>query len=180
MDNSDLIGRYLIEARHAHERSLGIVCPGCREVHYLRIEQDGTHEKPLPQWSWNGDVDAPVFTPSFLVQGCRYPKGAQPGDADDLEWDRLQQQGADAMFASRFGTRCHLFIGCNGAQPGMIVFLNDCRHDMRGKVAPLVDVAQWRDERARDRAARLRAQLEGNTPAFKKPAPGAGSWRPLR
>lgn len=62
-------------------------------------------------WGWNGDRDKPVLTPSVLV---RY------GDQ------------ADAKV-------CHSFVGCNGAQPGEIVYLSDCTHHLAGQTVPLAD-----------------------------------------
>ncbi|MCL4695464.1 MAG: hypothetical protein KJ023_00155 [Burkholderiaceae bacterium] len=32
---------------------------------------------------------------------------------------------------------CHSFVGCNGAQPGQIVFLSDCTHALAGQVREL-------------------------------------------
>jgi hypothetical protein len=38
-------------------------CPGCGYLHSFRVNGD----KSRPQWSWNGSVDRPSFTPSLLV-----------------------------------------------------------------------------------------------------------------
>ena len=42
-------------------------CPGCKYDHALAIRQ--YTEGGNPQWTFNGDVDKPTFTPSLLVWG---------------------------------------------------------------------------------------------------------------
>ena len=72
----------------------------------------GAHSIPVTgpkAWGWNGDRDRPVFTPSLLLVG---------GNAEGE-------------------TRCHSFVGCNGARPGEIIFLSDCTHHLAGQVRPL-------------------------------------------
>jgi hypothetical protein len=74
----------------------------------------GFHSIPVTgpkAWGWNGDRDRPVFTPSLLVNHG-------PHDAPRI---------------------CHSFVGCNGAQPGEIIFLSDCTHHLAGQVRPLPD-----------------------------------------
>lgn len=41
-------------------------------------------------------------------------------------------------------TRCHTFVGCNGAQPGQIIYLGDCSHALAGQVRPLAEMPQPR------------------------------------
>lgn len=63
-------------------------------------------------WAWNGSLDAPTFSPSVLV-----------------------------TYGDHAGARrCHSFVGCNGAQPGEIVFLSDCTHALAGQIVPLPDL----------------------------------------
>ena len=42
-------------------------CPGCGLGHPFRTRGDG------PKWTWNGDMEAPTFSPSMLVNKD-YPK----------------------------------------------------------------------------------------------------------
>ncbi|RVK96164.1 ammonia monooxygenase [Sinorhizobium meliloti] len=39
-------------------------CPGCDGAH-----QVGVGDGPGPRWGYNGNPDAPTFTPSILVEG---------------------------------------------------------------------------------------------------------------
>jgi hypothetical protein len=41
----------------------GFHCPGCGYGHSFRVNDD----KSRPQWTWNGSLDKPTFTPSLLV-----------------------------------------------------------------------------------------------------------------
>lgn len=164
------IGRYLRASNSEHQRSVGLVCPGCNETHYIAVWRD----HPGPTWQWNGDGDLPVFTPSLLVRTSRY-KDLGDGDA---EYDRVHAQGFDAMVTHPvFGVRCHSFIGFNGAQPGYIQFLDDCTHDLKGKTVPLVDIAKWEAGRDERYAAALRAGAEANKPATKAAKPSWKAWR---
>ena len=36
--------------------------------------------------------------------------------------------------------RCHSFVGCNGAQPGQIIFLGDCTHALAGQTVDLPEI----------------------------------------
>lgn len=60
-------------------------------------------------WQWNGDIQRPVLSPSVLVTMPR-------GDETHI---------------------CHSFVGCNGAQPGEIIYLGDCTHALAGTAQPL-------------------------------------------
>lgn len=62
-------------------------------------------------WGWNGDTERPVLTPSVLVT----------------------HTNTDGHHV------CHSFVGCNGAQPGEIIYLSDCTHHLAGQVRPLLD-----------------------------------------
>lgn len=92
-------------------------CPGCRHVHGPTI---GPGQGP--RWTFNGDYDRPVFGPSLLVT-----------------WPQHLKDGSVKNHV------CHSFIGCNGAQPGQIVFLGDCTHELAGKVADIPPFS-WGDE----------------------------------
>lgn len=49
----------------------GIVhwCPACKEVHQFAID---TPNSTGAKWQWNGNVEAPTFTPSMLIRWGKY------------------------------------------------------------------------------------------------------------
>lgn len=51
---------------------LGYWCQGCESSHHVRVKK--SPETPHPCWTWDGDIDAPTFSPSVL---CTYKA---PGD----------------------------------------------------------------------------------------------------
>lgn len=100
-------------------------CHGCNEAHTV-----WHGEGPGPRWTWNGDVDKPVFGPSVLVTGTEWL-------TDDEHARLMRGEHVEAT-----PKRCHTFVGCNGAAPGQIIFLGDCTHALAGQVtdlAPLPD-----------------------------------------
>lgn len=114
-------------------------CQGCKEAHTVWVG-DG----PGPRWSWNGDAERPVFGPSVLVTGHWYtPKG----EADEQAWQDAGCPPPRPKFETA-DTRCHTFVGCNGAQPGEIIFLGDCTHELAGQVLPLAEMPAMRSAEA--------------------------------
>lgn len=107
-------------------------CPGCKGAHGI---QHGTG--PGPRWGWNGDVNKPTFTPSVLVQTTGAPDGRDlMTPAEEDEYDAIYKAGGTAaVFASRFGIRCHSFV-----VDGRIQFLSDCTHALAGQT---VDLPAW-------------------------------------
>ena len=109
---------------------LSFWCPGCNETHTIA---HGSGEGP--RWGWNGSGDAPVFTPSVLVTTGHYCSTHKPGDSCWCTWNAEHPDDP-----SSFGcARCHSFVGCNGAQPGQIIFLADSTHALAGKKVELPD-----------------------------------------
>ena len=85
---------------------IGFWCPGCDGFHAINCGD----ARGGPQWSWNGSVDRPTFTPSILV--------TTPGDPDP-EWNIAP-------------TCCHSFV-----TDGRIQFLGDCTHALAGQTVPI-------------------------------------------
>jgi hypothetical protein len=51
-------------------RGIGFWCPGCGGTHVVTLNRtDGS-----PMWSWDGNVEAPTFSPSILVTGGDHDK----------------------------------------------------------------------------------------------------------
>lgn len=85
-----------------------IFCPGCEEAHAVRV-----NSKVQPNWTWNGSLESPTFSPSLL---CTVKYG-EPGKPDRV---------------------CHSFI-----KEGKMQFLNDCTHDLKGQTVPLPELPDW-------------------------------------
>lgn len=100
---------------------LGFWCPGCDEMHVLS-----------PGWKFNGNYDAPTFTPSVLVtSGCKTPQH-KPGDSCWCTWNA--EAVAAGLEPSAFAcSRCHSFV-----TDGRIQFLTDSTHKLAGQTVPLV------------------------------------------
>ena len=90
-------------------------CPGCDEAHQVRV--DPAHGSA---WGFNGDGDAPTFTPSVLVRGKRR--------ITDDEHARIMA-GEKIELPE---TTCHSFV-----TDGSIQFLGDCTHALAGQTVPL-------------------------------------------
>lgn len=130
-------------------------CQGCDEAHVVM-----TGAGPGPRWSWNGDLVRPVFSPSVLTRGGRFtPSGQAAYDA----WYNSGCPPNPPQF-ERQDTVCHTFIGCNGAQPGEVIFLPDCTHALAGQVHPLPDLPDW---------------MRDPTPPETPDGSGSGSPQPL-
>jgi hypothetical protein len=123
---------------------LAFWCQGCKETHIVWIEGQAPADG-RPRWGWNGDVEKPVFTPSVLVW---WDEPANLGNPEALALDiaeanRRREAGETNVKVPLASKRCHTFVGCNVAQPGEIVFLSDCTHELAGKVLPLAELPPY-------------------------------------
>lgn len=82
-------------------------CPGCDGAH-----QVGIGEGSGPRWGYNGNPDAPTFTPSVNVT----------------------YNGPDAGVDGAPPAICHSFV-----TDGRIQFLGDCTHALAGQTVELPD-----------------------------------------
>lgn len=118
-------------------------CQGCQEAHGINTAGGGAGRS----WTWNGDADKPVFSPSVLSRTYRYPENYDPdSNPEHAEILGAFEPGGGGhewmMNHPKWGKRCHTFVGCNGAQPGEVIFLDDCTHGLRG-VHPFPDLPDW-------------------------------------
>jgi hypothetical protein len=93
-------------------------CPGCKEPHGVNS-----------RWTFNGDSNAPTFSPSVLVRSGHYAPSASSADC----WCTYNaaRPGEPADFECRV---CHSFV-----TDGRIQFLSDCTHDLAGQTVGLPD-----------------------------------------
>lgn len=124
--SAGMLRRMQFEGRPDGPGHLAFRCPGCGEHHVVGVRQPNS-----PSWTWDGSESRPVLSPSLLARGALTEK-----DADGFwngEWKR-DQQGEPVPYV------CHSFIGCNGAQPGQIIFLSDCTHALAGQAVDLPEI----------------------------------------
>lgn len=90
-------------------------CPGCDGAHQVGVgDGDG------PRWGYNGNPDAPTFTPSILVRGTMPLTDGQIQRV--MNGERLEPAP----------TVCHSFV-----TDGRIQFLGDCTHALAGQTVDL-------------------------------------------
>lgn len=98
------------------KKVVAIMCPGCETEHIIYTKS--LFEK-CPVWSFNNDMEKPTFSPSLLVRTGKYVPGHE--DFDDEGYN--------------FSSICHSFIN-----NGMIQFLDDCTHKLKGQTVELPNI----------------------------------------
>lgn len=110
--------------RNVENNGLSFQCPGCNTRHHIR--------HGVGQWTWNGDVDKPTFTPSVLV---RYTKFTAKGEAELKQWELDGYPNQQGRSFDHINMVCHSFV-----TDGMIQFLGDCTHALVGQTVPLPEL----------------------------------------
>jgi hypothetical protein len=96
-------------------------CAGCDDVHSV-----STSAKSGANWTFDGNVERPTFSPSILVRGLRR-------EVDDRgEWTGKWRRDERGEPIPRV---CHSFITAGRQQ-----FLSDCTHDLAGTTVELADL----------------------------------------
>lgn len=101
-------------------------CPGCGETHVIAVAPAASGAA-RPVWGYNGNPDAPTFTPSVLAQSGHF----MDGDKKECWCTYEKRFGRPSPFKCGI---CHSFV-----TDGMIQFLNDCTHALAGQTVPLPD-----------------------------------------
>lgn len=113
-------------------------CPGCAGVHVVPVAHGPGGDLPGARWFWNGDVDAPVFTPSVLTHQMRAKYDEAGNWAGEWVLDASGQPIVNV---------CHSFVGGQSGQaPGRIEFLGDCTHALAGQTVPMVSAPWWKPQ----------------------------------
>lgn len=88
-------------------------CPGCEEHHQINTNNE--------QWDFNGDMEKPTFSPSYLTW-------VDPNPNADPKYRNGKY---------RDGFRCHSYI-----KDGKIEYQGDCTHKLAGQTVDMVEEAQ--------------------------------------
>lgn len=100
-------------------------CPGCNELHQVSVgDGDG------PRWGYNGNPEAPTFTPSILVRSGHYVPGHENGPC----WCTYAKEHPEEDDGFKCSV-CHSFV-----TDGRIQFLGDCTHALAGQTVELPDI----------------------------------------
>lgn len=92
-------------------------CPACEDMHAYQVGVEGH-----PNWSFDGNVDAPSFSPSMLIRWGRKVPGYENGMDD--------------------GGVCHYFLTA-----GKLSYCGDSTHALAGQTVDLPDLpAHLRDQ----------------------------------
>ena len=96
---------------------LGFWCPGCEEMH---VVSSG--------WAFDGNYEAPTFSPSVLVTSGHYCPQHKPGDSCWCTYNAAHPEDPSSFECGR----CHSFV-----RGGRIEFLGDSTHRLAGQTVPL-------------------------------------------
>lgn len=118
------MARLSAKLRSIEGGQLGYWCQGCQSVHQVSVIGEGAI------WGWDGNVDAPTFTPSVLITSGHFVSTHKPGDKCWCTY-AVEHPDRPVPFTCR---RCHTFV-----RGGMVEFLGDCSHALAGKTEPLPD-----------------------------------------
>lgn len=94
-------------------------CPACKSMHQYRVAKSGGNgiNPDLPDWSFNGDLENPTFSPSMLIT---IPERT---DRNGVKHPRY--------------TICHYIL-----TEGVINYCGDCPHEMKNQSIPLPDLPE--------------------------------------
>lgn len=105
--------------RNAEDGGLMFLCPGCDSPHMVHVGEGGG-----PRWGYNGNPEAPTFTPSVLVRSQEW---TPPVTSENLAtWKR------EPWPQTKVESVCHSFV-----VDGRIQFLGDCTHALAGQTVDL-------------------------------------------
>lgn len=98
-------------------------CPGCQEHHGVWVSQ--LNGQTRAQWTWNGSMTKPTFSPSILIRGTRQIT------------DDEHKQIMAGMKVNIRDYVCHSFV-----TDGRIQFCGDSTHSLAGQTVDLAPVPE--------------------------------------
>ena len=96
--------------------NVAIFCRGCKTHHVIATIAPQSNGAV---WGFNGDMESPTFTPSFLERTGKYIPGHENFDDEGYDLSRI----------------CHSFI-----TDGKIQYLSDCTHELSGQTIDLPEI----------------------------------------
>ena len=137
-------------------------CPGCDSLHpFAIIGSDGSRPAGGKVWDWDGDEEAPTFSPRLLCRGtvhrcegehrpevctwatfgegrrCYLNVHVVMGETDPIDGKRLLGHHTPHTQDPAYGD-CHAFL-----RNGVWDFLNDSAHHLAGQQVPMVPLPDW-------------------------------------
>lgn len=107
----------MAKVREIADRVYQVFCPGCKETHTIHV--NGKKNGSKATWSFDMNLEAPTFSPSINLRTGKYA---------DPDWQEPDEPGIWSVI-------CHSFI-----RNGIISFLNDCTHELKGQSVVLPDI----------------------------------------
>ena len=98
-------------------------CPGCNHSHVITYGPNGI-------WTYNENPDKPTFRPSVLYTSQRLK--LHGAELSAFMYERTLVEPKPPI--EYVPTVCHSFV-----TDGMIQFLDDCTHDLKGQTVELPD-----------------------------------------
>lgn len=122
---------------HGRFRAVRFRCPGCNEYHDLATTWtppgvDRAPPAPGDSWTFDGNLDAPTFSPSVRVRRGHYCNN--PPVPGNCACDFQQRFPDHEPWEWPCGI-CHSFV-----RNGRIQFLEDCTHALAGQTVDLPEI----------------------------------------
>lgn len=106
-----------LDKKYYPREDFGYWCPGCDSGHEIAVSQPN-HSGA--KWTFNGDMERPTFSPSLHLK------------INTPDMGKYYQPDVES-------TVCHCFV-----RDGMIQFLGDCTHALRGQTVPMPNIPEGR------------------------------------
>src|ERR1044072_4953064 len=114
-------------------------------VHRFQIVGEDGSQPDGPTWSWDGNLEAPTFSPSMLVYESADVcppdyEHYRPCDDPDCAEAHALIDDVPSHFKGHVGPRgnCHSFL-----KNGQWEFLSDSAHKLAGQTVPMVPLPDW-------------------------------------
>lgn len=101
-------------------------CPACDMAHGIRVASPGAPGG----WTWDGNTEAPTFSPSLLVETTRLSPASKIAHR---AWVDAGCPSSSKPVLVPEPLRCHSFV-----RAGHFEYLGDCTHALAGQRVPMI------------------------------------------